>query len=168
MITAEEARLLDAVVVARRWDIYRDPFEDAADFEAFIDQTSGNLLLVAAQALGEADEDVVRDFAYASGIANWLRAIPELEARGRVPLVDGRPEAVAAHAKGALDRLKRARSQRGRVSRVAGQALLSGWQTAAVLKQAAAAPERVARGALAISEFARKSGLMRRALTGRW
>ncbi|MCP9483075.1 squalene/phytoene synthase family protein [Shimia sp. CNT1-13L.2] len=168
MITAEEARLLDAVVVARRWDIYRDPFEDAAHFEAFIDQTSGNLLLVAARALGEADEGVVRDFAYASGIANWLRAIPELEARGRVPLVDGRPEAVSALAKGALVRLKSARAQRGRVSRMAGQALLSGWQTAAVLKQAAAAPERVARGELAISEFARKSSLMRRALTGRW
>lgn len=162
------AALLDRLIVARRWDIHKDPFEDAAHFADYIDATSGNLMWVASCSLGKADEGVVRDFAYASGIANWLRAIPDLEERKRIPLLDGRPEAVALLASGALQRLQAARKARSKVSKSAGQALLSGWQTEAILKQASTEPDRVAQGMLAQSEFQKKTGLLRRALTGRW
>ena len=164
----EGAAMLDALVAARRWDLYRDPFEDEAAFARHMDATAGGLFWVAARALGEADEAVVRDFGFAAGVANWLRAIPDLEARGCFPLVDGRAEAVAALAEEALGRLRSARRRRARVSRAAGQALLAGWQAEAVLRRARAAPGRVGAGALEGSEFARKTGLMRRALTGRW
>lgn len=162
------AALLDALIVARCWDIYKDPFNDAAHFAAYIDATSGNLMWVAANALGVADEIVVRDFAYASGIANWLRAIPDLEGRNRIPLVDGRPEAVAFLAQSALTRLHTARKNRAKVSKQAGQALLAGWQAEAVLKQAVANPERVGQGGLGQSAFQNKTGLLMRAMTGRW
>ncbi|WP_244614940.1 squalene/phytoene synthase family protein [Pukyongiella litopenaei] len=162
------ARALDAAVAARRWDIYRDPFGDAADFEAYLDQTSGTLLWAAARGLGDADETVVRDFAYAAGVAGWLRAIPALEARGRIPLLDGTPDGVRALAAQASDRLARARAARARVSPEAAPALLSGWQAGDILRQAEREPERVARGALGLSEARRRLSLMLRAASGRW
>lgn len=168
VLDAQGAALLDKLIVARRWDIYKDPFEDAAHFADYLDATSGNLMWCAARALGEADEVAVRDMAYASGLASWFRAIPELEAQKRVPLVDGRPEAVALLAQGGLVRLRAARQARSGVSKAAGQALFAGWQAEAILKQVAAEPQRVAEGALGHSEFAKKAGLLRRSLTGRW
>ena len=44
-ISPEDAVLLDTLAAARRWDIYRDAFEDAAHFDAYIDQTAGHLML---------------------------------------------------------------------------------------------------------------------------
>ncbi len=162
------AGLLDAMCEARRWDIYRDPFEDETAFDAYIDATSGTLTWVAARSLGAADETVVRDFAYGAGVANWLRAIPELEARGRVPLVDGTPDGVRALARKGLKRLDKARANRSAVSAAAGAALLSGWQAGAVLKQAVRTPAQVAEGRLGQSEAQRRLSLMARAATGRW
>ena len=167
-LDGQAATVLQDLVAARRWDIYRDPFEDAAHFSRYLDATAGGLMYVAARALGEVPEDLARDVGTALGLANWLRAIPALEAQKRVPLVDGRPEAVAALATDGLARLRRARARRGEVDRAAGQAFLAAWQAEAILTQAAEAPGRVAGGALGQSEFARKAGLMARALSGRW
>ncbi|SFM24455.1 squalene/phytoene synthase family protein [Shimia aestuarii] len=167
-LDAAGAEVLGALVEARRWDIYRDPFQDEAHFARYLDATAGGLMFVAARALGEVPEDVARDIGVALGLANWLRAIPALESQKRVPLVDGRPEAVAALAEDGLSRLKRARARRGDVSSQAGQAFLAAWQAEGLLKQAAEEPGRVAEGALGLSEFARKAGLMARALSGRW
>ena len=162
------AELLDKLVQARRWDIYGDPFEDAAHFEDYLQSTSSNLMLAAARALGPADEDVVRDFGYAAGLANYLCAIPGLERAKRVPLLDGRPEAVSGLAQNALIRLKRARANRARLSAPARSALLPGWTAGAILKQAASEPDRGLAGAFGQSPFARKFGLMVRATSGRW
>lgn len=168
VLTPGLAEQLDGMIEARRWDIYRDSFEDQAALERHIDRTAGTLMWVSARALGEADEEVVRDFAYASGVAGWLRAIPTLEAQGRVPLVDGTPDGVRALAQGALARLNRSRKARGSVSRAASPALLAGWQAGAVLKQALADPGQVAAGGLGPSEAAKRLSLMARAATGRW
>lgn len=168
VLDADAATLLDKLIVARRWDIYKDPFEDVAHFAEYLEATSGNLMWVAARALGQADETAVRDVAYAAGLANWFRAIPELEAQKRVPLVDGRAEAVALLAQGALARLQAARKVRSKISKVAGQALFAGWQAEAILKQVASEPQRVADGALGQSDFAKKAGLLRCSFTGRW
>ncbi|NHX28333.1 squalene/phytoene synthase family protein, partial [Escherichia coli] len=81
VLDAEGARLLDGLAAARRWECYRDPFEDEADFDRYIDATSGHLVWTAARLLGARDEAPLRDYAYATGVANWLRAIPELESR---------------------------------------------------------------------------------------
>ncbi|MCA0871304.1 squalene/phytoene synthase family protein [Seohaeicola saemankumensis] len=162
------AEQLDGLIEARRWDIYRDPFEDEAAFEHHIDRTSGTLMWAVAATLGTAREDVVRNYAYAAGVAGWLQAIPALESLGRLPLVDGTPEAVRALANRALDRLSQARLQRSAVSRDAAPALLAGWQAGAILRQAAADPGRVAAGALGTSEARKRAALMWQAATGRW
>uniref|UniRef100_UPI0037C5DDC5 squalene/phytoene synthase family protein n=1 Tax=Roseovarius salis TaxID=3376063 RepID=UPI0037C5DDC5 len=102
VIGAQDAGLLDALVTARRWDVYREPFEDMDHFREYIDQTSGNLLLVAARGLGPAPEAPLRDAGYAMGLANWLRAVPALERAGRIPLVEGTHDALRALAQEGL------------------------------------------------------------------
>ena len=168
VIDATGAALLGDLVEARRWDIYRDPFADEAAFEDYLMKTSANLLQVAVSALGGGDAAVVRDMGYAAGLANFLRAVPALERAGRVPLVDGREQAVVALARDGLARLKRARSQRGKVSALAAPALLSAWTAETVLSQVAGAPHRVKDGGLGASEFRKSLGLLWRALTGVW
>ncbi len=162
------AAMLDEYVAVRRWDIYRDPFEDEAHFDSYINHSAGSLMVAAAQVLGSADEDVLRDFGYAVGVANWLRAIPDLEARGRIPLLDGTPEGVRALAGQALDRLKRARSNASGISAKARPALYAGWQADWILRRAVARPERVAAGDLAQGEIRRRFSLMRTVASGRW
>ncbi len=162
--------LLDAMIEARRWDIYREPFADQAALEDHLQATAGNLMWLSAQALGAGPkaEPVVRDFAFGAGLANWLVAVPELESRGRFPLVDGRPDAVAALARDGVGRIDAARQRRGVVAGSAAPALLAGWRARALLAQAAQDPGRVADGTLVQSEFARRGSLLLRAAAGRW
>lgn len=168
VLDARGAELLIGAAEARSWDIYRDPFEDRAHFDDYITRTAGHLMLAAARALGPVQDDVVLDAGYATGLANFLMAVPALEQAKRVPLVDGRPEAVAKLAQEGLARLARARARREKVSPSARPALLSAWKAETVLKRALAQPGRVAAGALDSSAFASNIGLMWRAVSGRW
>ena len=162
------AAQMDEFVAVRRWDIYRNPFEDEAHFDTYINHSAGTLMVVSAQAMGTAEDGVLRDFGYAMGVANWFRAIPDLEARGRIPLLDGTQNGVRTLAQKALERLKRARSARSDVSVQARSALYAGWQTERVLQKASDRPEQVAAGALGQGEIRRRISLMRTAATGRW
>ena len=165
VLDAEGARLLDRAVAARRWDIHAEPFEDAADFDAYIEDTSAGPLWVAARALGSSDEAAVRRAGWGIGLARFLAAVPELEARGRVPLVDGRPEAVAGLARRGLASLSEGRAARdpGAVA-----ALRSGWCAAPMLARAARDPGAVARGELAVGPLASSLRLAWQSARGRW
>lgn len=162
ILRPEDAPLLDAIAAARRWDIYRDPFEDAAHFDRYIDATSGNLTWAAARALGadDAEESVVRDLAWGAGVANFLRAVPELEARGRVPLLDGRPEGVARLARTARDRFRHGRHRQAQLPLSLRPVLFAFWQTQPILEQAVRHPDRVASGALGLSGFSSRRRLL--------
>lgn len=162
------AALLGDLVEARRWDISRDPFEDEADFKRYIEATSGNLMQSAACALGTGEPEVIHDAGFALGLANWFRAIPALEAAGRRPLVDGRPEAVRALALEGMRRLKRARARRAQVSRRAGAALLPLWQAGPVLRCVAQDPNSVVEGRLDLAPARVRLTLLARSMTGRW
>lgn len=168
VLTPHLAAKMDEYIAVRRWDIYRDPFEDEEHFDAYITHSSGTLMVASAQALGAAEEEVLRDFGYATGIANWFRAIPELEARGRIPLLDGTPDGVRRLAQKALDRLVVARAHRADVSAAARPALNAGWQTEWILRRVLADPSRVASGTLMQSEIRRRASLIWLAATGRW
>lgn len=158
------------MVAARRWDIYRDPFDDLQALRAHLQATSGHLMWLAALVLGAAPETepVIRDMGFAQGLANWLRAVPAMEARGRHPLPVRDPAALHALAQEGLDALGRARQARGRVPDALAPVLLAGWQAGPVLRRAARAPERILDGGLELSEFARRGRLLLRALSGRW
>ncbi|MDK3016457.1 squalene/phytoene synthase family protein [Pseudodonghicola flavimaris] len=168
VLPAPQAAALDDYVAVRQWDIYRDPFEDEAEFDRYIDRSAASLLWAAASALGAAEEPVLRDLGYAMGVANWLRAVPDLEARGRIPLIDGSHAGLKALAEKALDRLSDARARRGGASRAARPALLAGWQAGTILRQVQAEPARVGAGSLGQSEARKRLSLMARAASGRW
>ena len=160
VLDGDGVKLLDRVVEMRRWDIYRDPFEDDGHFTEYLDATAGNLSWAAARALGATEgEAALRDAAWAGGLANWFLAIPDLKARGRKPLPDGRPAAVRALAIEGLARLARARL--GGPGRYAA---LWTWRARALLSQARRHPARVAEGRLGQSEFVRRGSLLLRSL----
>lgn len=163
VIDADGAGVLDRLVAARRWDVYSDPFEDDAHFEDYLDATAGGLMWVAARALGArpGDEDAFRALGWAAGLASLLVAIPDLEARGRKPLVDGREDAVARLAETGFSRLRSARNT------ATGPASFPAWQAGAILRRAAGAPWRVSAGALATSEFKRRARMTMSQITGR-
>lgn len=142
LLSAQDATRLDETVAARRWDIYRDAFDDADHFDAYIDQTAGHLMWTADCLLGGEDENGTRALARASGIALFLRAIPKLEAAGRVPLIDGRASGIKTLAERGLAAFASRPKRLSPAHWVAAGA-------ARTLRSAAASPERVASGTLA-------------------
>lgn len=164
------ADLLAGAAEARRWDCGTDPFADHGHFDAYIDATAGNLMWAAARALGATGgaESAVRDLARGAGLAQWFRAVPVLAARGRVPLVDGRAEAIRALAEEGRLRILRARSALTGLAGAARPALWPAATARAILRRAAAKPARVAAGDLALSEFERRARLLWAASTGRF
>lgn len=158
VLDVQGAKDLMPLVAARRWDIYSDAFEDAAHLDEYIDATSGALMWTATRLIGGEDEVRVRNFAYGVGVANFLRAIPVLEDRGRKPLVDGTSDGVRELAAKAL-----ARHKKGAVPK---DVALAGFLTKATLKRAVKDPQRVVQGALELGPFAQGMQLMRMSLLG--
>lgn len=162
--------VMDRLIVARRSDIDAEPFADAAALGDYIEATGAGLMWLAARALGApgASEPAIRAYGWAAGLANYLRAVPGLIARGRVPLSDDGLEQIAELAETGRDRMAASRAARATVPRTVRPALLVGWQADTILRQAASDPGAVSEGRLGPSEFSRRGGLAWQALTGRW
>ena len=161
---------LDKLIAARRWDIGQNPFLTTADLTDYLEDTGAALMWLAALSLKahENSEQTVRNAGWATALATYFRAVPDLVARGRVPLPDPGPKAIATLAQLGLDRLDTAHENRASIPRHAAPALFPAWQTRALLTLAAKDPAAVAQGRLHQSEFARRGGLAWRGLTGRW
>lgn len=168
VITPSNAQVLQSLVAARRWDIYKDPFADQAEFEAYIEATSTSLLYVAASKLGKFDNGVLDHFGYASGLGRFFLAVPQLLNNRRQPLLDLSSDALRRQARIGLGRLYSARAKRKAVSREAGYAFLAGWQTGVILKNALRYPEKILLGGLLHHERANSASLIIRSLTGMW
>ncbi len=162
-------QLLDDLVEARRWDIYREPFVDRAALLAHLDATAGNLMWAAALALGAPAnaELAVRHYARAAGLAAWFQAVPELSARGRLPLPDSSPDEIASLASEGLHWLEAGRNARGSLPPAVRPATLSAWQAYPLLRMAARHPGSVLKGRLVLSEASRRGRLLWAAATGR-
>ncbi|WP_375257667.1 squalene/phytoene synthase family protein [Citreimonas sp.] len=168
VLDADAARRLDALIEARRWDISPQAHEDDAALDAYLDATGGTLLRVAAHALGDTDGRAAQALGRAAGLAAYLRAVPDLQARNRIPLVDGRPEGIVALARRGLSWLDEARAARHAVPRLARPALTAGWLAGPVLKRAIDNPAHVAEGTLRPSEVRVRVRLAWVAATGRF
>ena len=155
--------VLDRLIAARLHDAFGQPFADRAAFDSYLEDTGAGLMWLAALVCGGTDEQAARNLGWAAGLASYLRAVPELEARGRLPLVDGRTQAVQDLAREGLARLQSAR--RGAVPRAAA---LAAWQARGLLRQVVADPGIVAEGRMGLSEFARRGRLLWQAISGRW
>lgn len=168
VLDAEGARLLDGLIAARRWDIYKDAFEDAAHFDDYINATSGHLMWTVARLLGATSEDVVRSFARGAGIANWFQAIPGLEDRGRKPLVDGSVDGVKSLANRGLDLIATAKAGRAAVSKSAAPALMAGYAARQTLRRVCRRPQIVADGTTVVNPLQDQLRFLHVALRGWW
>jgi phytoene/squalene synthetase len=158
VLDAEGAEVLDGLITARRWDVYTDAFEDRGHLDEYVDATSGHLMWTAARLLGGTNEVAVRDYAYGVGVANLLRAVPDLEDRGRKPLVDGTLDGVKSLAQDGLARLKKGDAPRA--------VKLAGFQSAYTLGQVVKDPARVSAGTLAMGPIRQAFALASMALRG--
>ncbi len=152
----------DALIEARRWDIYKEHHKDQAAFDRYISDTSAGLMWLAAQALGASDtyKTAVMDFGYGAGIAALFRAIPALENAQKYPLVDGTPKGVSNLANCALTRMEAVKGLPNPVK----AALRAAWMAKRTLKTAAQSPELVALGGLEVSEFHKKISLLAKSM----
>ena len=162
-LDAEGARALDRLVAARRWDIYRDAFEDEAHFQDYLEATGAVPMWTAARLLGAAPsaEGDIGALGRATALARYFAAVPELEARGRIPLVDGRAEAIGRLAEEALEALPADRVLMRQRAITARAALIEGWQARPILARIAKEPGRVAEGRVALSPFQKRFRLLR-------
>jgi 15-cis-phytoene synthase len=155
--------VLDRLIDARRWDVHRDPHEGAEGLASYLEDTGAGLMWLAARALGAPDgaETAVRSYGWATAAAGYLRAVPELEARGRQPL----PEGFGAQdlARRGLEKLAEARAARKAVPKEVSPALLAGWQTEGLLHQVVAG-----RSSPELPEARKRWQLLWQAFTGRW
>lgn len=159
VLSSQSAAALDRLVAARRWDIYKEAFEDDAHFDAYLTDTTSCLMQAAASALDAQHEATEQQVAFgrATGLARFLRAVPELEARGRIPLLDGRAEAIGQLARDTLAHLQDRGIRRLRTK--ARAAYTEGYLTRATLALAVRSPTRVASGALHLAPL-RKTYLL--------
>jgi 15-cis-phytoene synthase len=160
-------QVMDQLVAARQWDIYRDAHADQAALDQYLADTGGGLMWLAALATGARDvhEKQFRPMGWATALAQYLKAVPELVARGRIPLVDGRAKGVQSMAQQGLAQVESAFQRR---KGVPGAAFLAGWQTRRLLQLAAKEPGRVADGTLALPEFTARRLLLWQMMTGRF
>ena len=110
----------------------------------------------------------MREVGYSQGLANWFCAIPELDARGRHPLVDRSPDALRDLAQQGLDRLRRARRLRTRIRGHVRSILLAAWESSTILRQVMRNPRVMYHGHLGQSPARKRLELMLRSVTGRW
>jgi phytoene synthase len=153
VVDGDGARALDRLVTARRWDVYKDGFEDAEHFKEYLDATAGELMWQGARALGAVNREDVLRFGRAAGLARYLAAVAALEEKGRVPLLDGRESAIADLARDALKDIARPVPNNA--------AFLEAWQAEPILRQIAKEPSRVAQGTVGLSPFRAKLRLLR-------
>lgn len=165
-IRAEDVAVLDRLVAVRDRDVEGDPFDDEAALWAYLEATTGGLIEVAARRLG-GGVALAAAAGRALGMANWLMAMPALEAAGRQPLPDGRAETVARLAGEALAALREVRAGWSSVPVPARGAFYPLAGVGAVLRRAQAQPSSVAADALEPGQFAARLRLALTAGTGR-
>lgn len=147
------------------------PFGDLVTLWRYFEDGAGALMAlslesVAPQGLTAVHRGHAVALGASLGLSNYLVAVPALEAAGRLPLPDGRPEAIADLAQEGLVRFDRAKEGLRDLPKAQRPALLSAWRVSALLTQAAQRPGRVAAGTLGQSEFKRRGGLLWQSLNG--
>jgi 15-cis-phytoene synthase len=156
---------LDALIEARRRDIEAEPFTPEA-LRPYLEGTAGNLLWAGAKAMGEpeASRPAILQAGYASGLATWLAALPDLASHGR-GLTIQTPDTIRTLAEDGLAAL--AESRRTRFG-PGIPALRAASLATPMLRAAARDPDAVLQGRLALPEGQKRLRLLWVALRGTW
>lgn len=168
---AQRGTELLSLIEARRWDIWSEPFDDEAALFAHLSATGGMVMQIAAGLLqpDTSMASVMNTYGQVTGLAGWLQAAPLLEAQGRYPLPDGRPQGIARLADLGLQLYEeRVARQRPQIGPALLPLLYGAREALALLRLAKAEPGRVAAGQLHLPEYKRRGWLAWSALTGRW
>jgi phytoene synthase len=155
--------VLDRLIAARRWDIHREPHDGPEALAEYLEESGAGLMWLAARGLGAPDlaEAPVRAYGWATAAAMYIRAAPELVARGRQPLPKGfTPQDLARQG---LEKLAEARAARKLVPKELAPALLAGWQTEGILSQVLAGDSSTE-----LPEAKKRWRLLWQAFSGRW
>jgi phytoene synthase len=84
---------LNDLIAARRFDLYEEPMQTAAEMEGYLDQTAGKLFLLSARILGAASaerspllEALIHHASLAHGLLSLVEALPRHAARRQLYL----------------------------------------------------------------------------------
>jgi phytoene/squalene synthetase len=152
-IDNDAAAALDATVVARKWDIYSDPHEDDAALTRYLTDSYALPMVQAARLLGaEASQlELVQSAAFAGALIRYFAAVPDLQEHGRIPLLDGRPEAVSKMAEQALSQIKGRGSELAQLTKITRAPLIDALTHLPLLKTVVRDPEAVIEGRLSLT-----------------
>ena len=160
VLFSEGVALLDRVAVARHQDLEPRPFEDDAALWSYLEETTGCLMAAAGVSIGDVETEAMIRAGAAAGLANYLRAVPQLVAMGRHPLPDGRDAALADLAREGLARWQ------ADADALPMSVRLTGWLTPLVLKRVVHDPSAVGAGRLEPGPFRQSLALGRMAMFG--
>lgn len=159
--------LLLAMIDARESEVGTPaPFADSAALGAYLRGTAGSLMALSVIALGGPRSEAAVDLGTAQGLANYLMAVPALEAAGRRALPDPSPQGIAGLATAAIQRLDSVRPELRGLPTATRPALRAAWRAPALLAKVLRDPAQVASGGLAQSEFSRRGSLLWRVALG--
>jgi|GEM_PF-46562 len=164
--------LFDDLIEARRFDIYREPYQNRSGFNLYISNTSGNVMELAGRAVGASDLTPFQEVGWASGLANLMGALPELYAHGRDPIplgpidqnavIEGRfsEENVRNIRELAQEGLARLSAvEIGKLPKTSRAPLFAAWNAKRVLRAVERAPETALRRDTSASQFRRAASL---------
>jgi phytoene synthase len=156
---------LDALIEARRRDIEPQPFAPQ-ELRPYLEGTAGNLLWAGAKALGEPESHRAATFqaGFASGLAAWLLALPELASHGR-GLTIQTPDTIRAVTYEALTALTEARRTRFGPGI---PALRAASLAAPILRAARRDPDAAFQGGLILPDGQKRLRLLWVTLRGSW
>ena len=163
--------LFEALIKARRWDIYKEPHKDAAGLLTYVQDTGGSLLELACRTL-DPSADVkpksIQTYGQAAGLAAFLKAVPALKASGRRPFGENDPDFVRQLAREMLENFESAARDLKSAPKTLFPALRTGWMTRATLRNVISQPEAVTTGHLEPSLASKKLSLLWTQMRGRF
>jgi phytoene/squalene synthetase len=147
------AEALDATVTARQWDIYKDPHEDLEAFRSYLTNSYALPLVEISRLLGASplSRNALISIGYAGALVRYFAAVPKLQEAGRIPLIDGRPQAVSDLAQDALDAVRGSGTILSTLSKTQRAPMIDAMTHLPLLKVAARDPNAVIEGRLSLT-----------------
>ena len=142
-IEKAQAKELQKVVLARKWDIHSDKFESFYDLKNYLYDSTVILLQVASGSDFVSSNKRFQDAGMAIALANYLIAIPELKRLGKVPLAGVLLNQIGQQCEIALNNLKLAKTDLRNFTEQERWVLFTGWKSWKILRAVASNPENL-------------------------